>query len=271
MEAGRGGAGSVGGSRTGRGPFHLGRSRWGAGKSLGAAGEKGKEMRKAPRGQRCGRRAKETAVLATVTATAGRSEGGGGRRKLTRRHRGASPGVVQRARPQRAPRDPPLVLTKVAACGGPWGAGSRRAGRAGARRQNPELIGEARGRIVERVQEDGKEEELGKGGQEEEAVHARGRPGAGRLIPAEGDIGSERHVGAPSPQRATPPGSKLENAMHSPDHSYSKGRNACLGSEGKEKTNRKRFCSQNSKPQQLTVGLGPEAALLTEGKSQNLV
>ena len=125
--------------------------------------------------------------------------------------------------------------------------------------------------IVEGVQEDGKEEEPGKGGQEEEAMHAHGRPGAGRLIPAEGDIGSERHVRAPSPQRATPPGSKLENAMHSPDHSYSKGRNACLGSEGEEKTNRKRFCSQNSKPQQLTVDLGPEAAVLTKEKSQNLV
>ena len=42
--------------------------------------------------------------------------------------------------------------------------------------------------IVEGVQEDGKEEEPGKGGQEEEAMHARGRPGAGRLIPAEGGI-----------------------------------------------------------------------------------
>ena len=112
---------------------------------------------------------------------------------------------------------------------------------------------------------------VGKGGQEEKAAHAPGLLGAGRLISAEGGIRSERQVRAPSPQRATPPGGKLENAILSTGHNYSKGRSICLGSEGKEKTKRKRSCSQNSKPQQLTVGLGPEAAVLREEKSQNLV
>lgn len=134
-----------------------------------------------------------------------------------------------------------------------------------------EARSERQDQIVEGVQEDGKEQKLGKGSQEEEASHAPGRPGARRLISAKGGIRSERHVGAASPQRATPPGSKLENAKHSTGHSYSKGRSICLGSEGKEKTNRKCSCSQNSKPRQLTVGLGPEAAVLREEKSQNLV
>lgn len=134
-----------------------------------------------------------------------------------------------------------------------------------------EARSEYQDQIVEGVQEDGKEQESGKGGQEEKAAHAPGLLGAGRLISAEGGIRSERQVRAPSPQRATPPGGKLENAILSTGHNYSKARSICLGSEGKEKTKRKRSCSQNSKPQQLTVGLGPEAAVLREEKSQNLV
>ena len=139
-----------------------------------------------------------------------------------------------------------------------------------------EARSEHQDQIVEGVQEDGKEQESGKGGQEEEAAHAPGRPGAGRLISAEGGIGSERHLlrtftAEGHTPRATPPGGKLENAILSTGHNYSKGRSICLGSEGKEKTNRKRSCSQNSKAQQLTVGLGPEATVLREEKSQNLV
>ena len=69
-----------------------------------------------------------------------------------------------------------------------------------------EARSEHQDQIVEGVQEDGKEQESGKGGPEEEAANAPGRPGAGRLISAEGGIGSERHLHRrrPHPQGHTP-------------------------------------------------------------------
>lgn len=112
---------------------------------------------------------------------------------------------------------------------------------------------ECQDRIAEGVQGGWEGAEAGKGQPGRGGLACTWTTRAGRLISAKGGIRSEDKSG--QLLRRGPPQAVNWKTQNTVLVTATARVGIALGSEGREKTNRKRSCSQNSKPQQLTVEL----------------